>query len=88
MARSRRSKEAWASIVQEFIDSDKGAKEWSEGRGIPYQSLLNWRKKLKTSPFVELKEPLGTFELRWKGIKIELSSFEELKELGELLVRC
>jgi len=78
----------WEPIVQRFNESGKSAKQWAEEEGISYPSLIYWKNKLKEPPaFVELNGPVGTFELRWGGIKIELSSFEELKELGQLLVQ-
>ena len=86
---SRRSARAkWEPIVQKFNESGKSAQRWAEEEGISYQSLILWKRKLKEPPaFVELKGAVGTFELRWRGIRIELSSFEELKELGQLLVQ-
>ena len=86
---SRRSGRArWEPIVHTFNQSGKSAKEWAEEQGVSHQSLVLWKRKLKEPPaFVELKGSVGTFELRWKGIKIELSSFEELKEFGQLLVQ-
>ena len=86
---SRRSARArWEPIVQKFNDSGKSAKQWAKEQGISYQSLILWKRKLGRAPaFVELNGSVGTFELRWRGIKIELSSFEELKELGQLLVQ-
>ena len=88
---SRRSARVrWEPIVEKFNNSGKSARHWAEEEGISYPSLIHWIAKLKETPaFVELNGSVGTFELRWRGIRIELSSFEELKELGQLLVqRC
>jgi hypothetical protein len=56
----RRNADRWSELIAEWRSSGKTRKAWCQERGIAYESLRRWVKRLRGSadrlPFVEIRK--------------------------------
>ena len=78
--RTKRTREQWLELVEQWQTSNLNAKSWCLENEVSYESFIIWRKRLKDSSrtsnsFIELKDSPSTtsgIEIHYHRIRIIL----------------
>jgi len=94
--RTKRSREQWLELVQQWKSTNMSAKAWCGAHDVSYESFIIWKNRLKIDhsqsadsqqPFVELVDSSLThsgIEIHHRGLKLTIGkNFDP-----EVLFRC
>jgi len=93
--RTRRSREQWLELVQQWKETKMTAIAWCRNQGISYESFIIWKNRLKFNattsdskqPFVELVDAAPAhsgIEIHHRSLKLTIErNFDP-----EALLRC